>query len=283
MEKRGAHLRQVKMPGQPPKKEEVMPEPSGENFVTDFGFGKQQQQQRKTTDLDTAYAAWQERQDPTTMRALLKAADPIIGRAITQYAGGDKAMRARAKRLAIQAFRSYDPKRAAQLKTHLMIRLRPLQREYTRRTSPLAVPERVQLDQLRLRNAEQSLTETYGREPSDDELAEYMGLSKRRIAHVRRYAKGVLAEGQMRSREGELQLPGSEHVTASDIWVEYVHHDLDPKDKKIMEWKTGYGGHAVLSTNEIAKRLRISPSAVSQRAAKIAQRLEAGGADDAAG
>ncbi len=283
MEKRGAHLRPVKVPGQPePKKEDVVPEPSGENFVTDFGFGKQKQQ-AKATDLNTAYETWQQRQDPTNMRALLKAADPVIGRAITQYAGGDKAMRARAKRLAVQAFRNYDPKHETKLKTHLMIRLRPLQREYTRRTSPLAVPERVQLDQLRLRTAEQALTETYGREPSDDEIAEYMGLSKRRIAHVRSYAKGVLAESQMRNAEGELQLPGSEQVTSSDIWVEYVHHDLDPKDKKIMEWKTGYGGHDVLSTNEIAKRLRISPSAVSQRAAKIAQRLEAGGADSATG
>lgn len=285
MEKRGAHLRQIKVPGQkPPEKEEVMPELSGDNFATDFGFQKQKEQQkRRASGLDEAYAVWRQKPEPTTMRSLLHAADTVIGRAITQYAGGDKAMRARAKRLAIEAFRSYDPKHKTQLKTHLMIRLKPLQREYTKRTSPLAVPERVQLDQLRMRNAEQSLTEMYGREPSDDELAEYMGLSKRRIAHVRSYTKGVLSESQMRNSEGELQLPASEHVTASDIWVEYVHHDLDPVDKKIMEWKTGYGGHDVLSTNEIAKRLKISPSAVSQRAAKIARKLEAGDSDIAAG
>jgi DNA-directed RNA polymerase specialized sigma subunit len=276
MDKRAAHLRRVEMPGQQQKKEQVLPEAKG-GLATDFGFGKQvEQQQRKATDLDQAYDFWNRNQSQENMQALLQAADPVIGRALTQYAGGDRAMRGRAKRLAIDAFRTYDPKHKTQLKTHLMIRLKPLQREYTRRTSPLAVPERVQLDQLRLRNAEQELTELYGREPSDDEVAEYMGLSKKRIAHVRSYAKGVLSESQMRSSEGELQLPASEHVTQSDIWVEFVHHDLDPIDKKIMEWKTGYGGHDVLSTNEIAKRLRISPSAVSQRAAKIAKRLEAG-------
>jgi len=285
MDKRGAHLRPVKVPGQP-KKEEVMPEPSGENFTTDFGFGKQQekaQQQNKPTSMDEAYDFWQRNQSPATMNQLLRAADPVIGRALTQYAGGDKAMRARAKRLAIEAFRNYDPKHATKLKTHLMIRLKPLQREYTKRTSPLAVPERVQLDQLRLRKAEQELVELRGREPSDDEIAEYMGLSTRRIAHVRNFARGVLSESQMRNSEGELQLPTAETVTSSDIWVEYVHHDLDPKDKKIMEWKTGYGGHEVLSTNEIAKRLSISASAVSQRSAKIARRLEMGDADIAAG
>lgn len=279
MDKFGAHMRRVKMPGPAPQPAQGTPEPvdTGED-VMDFGFGKQikQQHTRGTGDLDTAYDYWQRNQNPANMQQLLQAANQVISRALTQYAGGDKAMRARAKRLAIDAFRSYDPKRQTKLRTHLMIRLKPLQREYTKRTSPLAVPERVQLDQLRLRNTEQELNELYGREPSDDELAEYMGLSKKRIAHVRSYSKGILAESQIRSAEGEMQLPATENVTASDIWVEYVHHDLDPIDKKIMEWKTGYGGHDVLSTNEIAKRLGVSASAVSQRAAKIAKRLEAG-------
>ena len=276
------------------QKEPVMPELDNADFRTDLGFGDAKQvnqpQQAQPTQpapkpqsLEASYEFWQRNQSPANMHQLLQAADSVIGKAITQYAGGDKAMRAKAKRLAIKAFQSFDPKQGAKLKTHLMIRLRPLQREYTKRTSPLNVPERVQLDQLRLRQAESRLNEELGREPSDVELAEHMGLSTKRIAHVRSYSKGVLAESQMRSPEGELQLPASEHVTADDVWVEYVHHDLDAKDKKIMEWKTGYNGHAILSTNEIAKRLKMSPSAVSQRAAKIARKLESAGGEIATG
>ena len=72
------------------------------------------------------------------------------------------------------------------------------------------------------------------------------------------------------------KLPGTEKVSAEDIWLEYVHHDLDPVDKKVLEWKTGLYGKTILSTNEIARRLKITPGAVSQRASKIAMKIEEG-------
>jgi DNA-directed RNA polymerase specialized sigma subunit len=90
------------------------------------------------------------------------------------------------------------------------------------------------------------------------------------------FSKGLISEGQTATPEEGVQLPGTESLPASDIWLEYVHHDLDPIDKKILEWKTGMYGKQVLSTNEIARRLNITPSAVSQRAAKIAMKIEAG-------
>ena len=278
MEKDGTHLRPVKMPSraQTPvqgKREDV--------FTTDFGFGKPEQQKGQTdsqrqTSLDHAYNFWQKNRSEGNLSQLLETAAPVIDKAITSLAGGDRTLRAHAKRLAIDAFRSFDPNKGAKLRTHLMIRMQPLQREYTNRTSSLVIPERVQLDQLRLTRAEQSLSEELGRDPSDTELAEFMGLSQKRIAHVRKFTRGLFAESQLRSDEGEQRMPATEEVTAEDIWVEYVHHDLDAVDKKIFEWKTGYNGKRILSNNEIAKRLRITPSAVSQRSAKIATKMEAG-------
>ena len=278
MKKEGAHLRSVKAPGEAQvpvqgKREDV--------FMTDFGFNKPEHQKGQAasqprTGLDNAYEFWQRNQSAANLSQLLETASPVLDKAITSLAGGDRTLRGRAKRLAIDAFRSFDPAKGAKLRTHLMIRLQPLQREYTKRTSSLAIPERVQLDQLRLTQAEQSLSDELGRDPSDHELAEFMGLSQKRIAHVRKFVRGLLAEGQIRSDEGEQRMPAAEEVTAADIWVEYVHHDLDSIDKKIFEWKTGYNGKKIRSNNEIAKRLRITPSAVSQRSAKIAMKLEEG-------
>jgi len=278
MEKKGAYTQPVKTPGSPAvpvqgKREDV--------FMTDFGFNKPEHQKgqpdaQPRTGLDHAYEFWHKNQNSANLSQLLATASPVLDKAITSLAGGDRTLRGRAKRLAIDAFRSFDPSKGAKLRTHLMIRLQPLQREYTKRTSSMAIPERVQLDQFRLTRAEQSLADELGRDPSDDELAEFLGLSQKRIAHVRKFTRGLLAEGQMRSDDGEQQMPAATQVTAADIWVEFVHHDLDPLDKKIFEWKTGYNGKNILSNNEIAKRLRITPSAVSQRSAKIAMKLEAG-------
>ena len=67
--------------------------------------------------------------------------------------------------------------------------------------------------------------------------------------------------------------PGSAQASPEDVWMEYVHHDAAPIDQKILEWKTGFNGKAIIPTLEIARRLKISPSAVSQRAARLAKRM----------
>jgi len=249
--------------------------PQGE-FQPQFGFERDKNRGAAPQQgaLESAYEAWRSNQRPEHMTKLLDAARPVIDRALSAYAGGNKALTGRAKRLAIDAFRSFDPKRGAKLRTHLYIRLQPLQRAYTKRTSPLAIPERVQLDLLRLQQAERSMRDELNRDPADTELAERLNMPPRRIAHVRAFSKGLVSEGQLRSPEGEPMQLGLQQHSPDDIWVEYVHHDLSPIDKKIFEWKTGIYGKRVLTTNEIARRLNISPSAVSQRALKIALLLE---------
>lgn len=252
------------------------PQTPKHNFMPAFGFDREKNRGTAPQQgaMDTAYQAWKGDQRPEHMQALLTAARPVIDRALSAYAGGNKALSGRAKLLAIEAFKSYDPSKGAKLRTHLYIRLQPLQREYTKKTSPLAVPERVQLDLLRMQQAERAFREEMGRDPADDELSERLNLSTKRIAHVRKFSKGLLSESQVRSAEGEPIQPGTQQHTEDDIWVEFVHHDLSPIDKKIFEWKTGIYGKKVLSTNEIARRLNITPSAVSQRASRIAMLLE---------
>ena len=274
MDKDAAHTKKIGMPGSKPK------QPTGQGpFGIDFGFGKQTQQPAeqvasKPTTLDDAYDFWKRNQNSANMQQLLDTAKPTIKKALTSFAGGDRALTGQAKRLAIGAFKTYDASRGAKLRTHLIIRLQPLQRAYTKRVSPFAIPERVQLDKMRIDRAEQAFVQLQGREPSDAEMAEETGLSLRRIAHVKSFAGGILSEGQM-VVDGEQTLPRSSVVTPEDIVVEYVHHDLDPIDKKILEWKTGIYGKRRLSTTEIAQRLKVTPSAISQRAAKIAMKLEA--------
>jgi DNA-directed RNA polymerase specialized sigma subunit len=245
-------------------------------FNPAFGFDKETNKgdSGPSTPLETAYETWRTDQRPAQMAKLLESAKSVLDRALTSYAGGNRALAGRAKLLAIDAFKSYNPKKGTKLRTHLYIRLQPLQREFTKRTSPLAIPERVQLDMLRINQTEQSMRELNGRDAADDEIADELGLSTRRIAHVRKFSKGLVSESQMVSPEGSPMQPATHQVTPEDIWTEYVHHDLGPVDKKIFEWKTGIYGKQVLTTNEIARRLGITPSAVSQRAAKIALLLE---------
>jgi DNA-directed RNA polymerase specialized sigma subunit len=272
-----AHTKKVIMPNSPAAaKQEELALPSND-FQPSFGFESHFQQGRpdKKQSLESAYSQWQNAQTQQNLRRVIDAASPVISTAMTSYAGGDRALRGRAKALAAKAVKSYDPERGTKLGTHLMIQLQPLRRSFTQRMLPVSMPERVQLELSRLNQAEDVFKQTHEREPSDEELSDELGLSKRRIAHLRKFSRGAVSESQLRDPEsGEAYQPGTAQVTPEDVWLEFVYHDLDPIDKKIMEWKTGLYGKSRLGTSEVARRLNITPSAVSQRAAKIANKLE---------
>ena len=54
--------------------------------------------------MDKEYESWSKDQTPENMGHLLSAAQPVIDRAVTSYAGGDKGLTSRAKILASKAF-----------------------------------------------------------------------------------------------------------------------------------------------------------------------------------
>ena len=54
----------------------------------------------------------------------------------------------------------------------------------------------------------------------------------------------------------------------------YTYAELDTREKKILEWSTGFGGSKILPPAEIAKKLNISQSQVSRLTAKIAVSVE---------
>lgn len=62
--------------------------------------------------------------------------------------------------------------------------------------------------------------------------------------------------------------------TTDREYYDYVYKSVSPTDQKIMEWSSGFNkGNKILSNNDIATKLRISPPAVSQRRAKIQDML----------
>jgi DNA-directed RNA polymerase specialized sigma subunit len=230
--------------------------------------------------MEKAFEAWKKSPTPESLGALLDKADPVIQSAITSYGSGDKSLRGEAKALAIEAFGKFDPTKGAKLNTHLMNQLQPLRRTAQAYRRIVHVPERVDNDMNKLFEAEKGFSDEYGRDPSDSELADKLGVSQKRVRHVRKFAIPTVPESAFDAKDDEDDesdnLPGVSAPDPQKIWMDYVYHDLGEIDKKILEWKTGKYGHSVLPTMEIARRLNISSGAVSQRAAKIAAKLNEG-------
>lgn len=66
---------------------------------------------------------------------------------------------------------------------------------------------------------------------------------------------------------------GRPTAAADDPWVDFVYRSVDPVDRLIMEHTLGLGGKPVVDSLTLARRLRLSPSAVSQRKSRIQQKL----------
>jgi DNA-directed RNA polymerase specialized sigma subunit len=225
------------------------------------------------------YASWKAAPTPASTSRLLKAVNPVVDTGIKAFGGGqdNPMLRSHAKGLAIAAFKTYDPARAP-LKNHLLAHMQGLQRYASRQTRMLSAPDRVVMDKQRVDAGEAELRDVHGRDPSTAELADHISLSKGRIAKVRRYRPGF-AEGQIDAmgvgEEGEAGSgPAVEQGDPTAAKVAYLYDDLDPINQAIVEHGFGLHGRPKIRTGEIARRLNLSPSAVSQRAEQIQRMLD---------
>lgn len=224
-------------------------------------------------DFREPFTAWKAAPGPESNAKMLDTLAPVIEKGIRTHVGDpNPLLTSRARQLALQGLRSYDPKRS-RLQTHLFNQFQGLKRISRQQTQPIQVPERVQLDAYHLKNYEQELMDTLGREPTDVELANHSGFSRRRIAHVRRMQTG-LPEGYMEQVAPGFNpglLPDNK---AQNTWVEMVYDDLPAIDQKILEHTLGLHGRPRLPNQAIAKLLNRSPGAISQRKARIQALLD---------
>lgn len=223
----------------------------------------------------TPFDAWKKNPTPDNTNSLLHAVAPDIDRGISAHVGqSNPLLKSRAKRMALQAIRSYDPTKA-RLGTHIVNQLQGLKRVSRQQTQILPIPERVSMDQGFVERARLELSEELGRDPTQVELADRTGLSVKRINYVNKFrypvAEGSIL-GEATDDEGGGFMPAVDQGPTS-TWHEFVYSDLDDTNQKIMEWTLGMHGQPVLSNQAIARKLRITPGAVSQRKAKIQQIL----------
>lgn len=222
--------------------------------------------------IEDTFAEWKQTQSPETFRKLLDSTTDVQQKGLTTFGGGqmDPYMRTKARLLTADALKSFDPSRGAKLNTHIMNQLQRLSR-FSARNQLINIPEEVRYGSNRLRDAEQELRGEFDRDPTDEELADRTGFSLRKIRKIRGYATSPMSESTyLEAAEGDTELPSTD--AGADPLVDYMYFDLPTTDKQIFAWRTGYNGSKILSNQEIAKRLRITPGAVSQRINAIINR-----------
>lgn len=219
-------------------------------------------------DVITRWKSTGDKQDSGKILTYLK---PVMDSAITSFAGGDKSLRVAAARTALDAMRTYDPVKKTDPKTHAYNHLQRLGRIAGARTNIIHIPENVSREYAAVNKARLDYEDIFGREPSDTELSDYVGIPVKRLNKIERYGH-QLSESQTYNEEGEDTIGFK--MIPDNVYLDYLYSSVDDIDRKILESTTGYNKRPILSQNELARRLRITPAAVSQRMSRLRYKLE---------
>ncbi|MFA5692870.1 MAG: hypothetical protein WC910_07125 [Bacteroidales bacterium] len=221
----------------------------------------QQKAPRSSTDI---WKTWIK--DGSGQTELLSSLKSTVNSALHSYAPGqEQQLKIPAMRMALEAAKRYNPSSGAALNTFVFSNLQSLRRLSAERKMVVHVPENVRLEQGNINKAVKEYSAEYGREPDVNELADLTGYSTGRLKKLENYNLPV-PEGSMLNEKGDITMR-ADHNTDS-ILQKYVYQSLDPINQRIYAMASGMNG-APVAGKDIAKRLKITPAAVSQRISTI--------------
>jgi len=220
----------------------------------------------KSKDLDL-WRQWKKTRSPTDLQRLLDQMAPIIGREVNKWSASmsRSLLEAEGKRLAVEAFESYDPNAGAALSTYLASRLPKLSRLVYSNQNTARLSETKTLLFHTYNAASNELRDMHGREPTNDELADRLGWNKRKLDQFQRQAhRKEFIESEEHPDFDETE----------DHFIDFIYHDMTPLQKSIFEYTTGYMGKPKLSGQEIMKKLSITQGQLSYQKNLIVKHIE---------
>ena len=223
--------------------------------------------------VDSAYATWAKFPTPENMKAVLDDLDPTINAEVQRFSGPKPLLRSRARALAVRAVRTYDPASGAKLRSWVVTQLQPLSR-YNNRLKPVYAPEDAARKAYAVSRARDEFVDEHGRDPTDDELADAVGISVKRLRAVQKMTPAVVNEPTVSGDDDDVSPEYAVYRSnPAQAAADAVYSGLDERDRRIFDLRTGSHGRKAVSGVDIASLLKVSPAYVTQRANAIAGRI----------
>ena len=157
-----------------------------------------------------AYNKWVVSRSPEDMAEVVNAFMPTVNAEIMQYSGPKELLRSRARFLVTQAVKSFDPMGGARLNSWVVTYLKQLSR-YGKRLRPVRASEAMIRNAAELAEVEKRLEDDLGRKPTEDELVDETGWSRKTISDIRKSSVASVSEsmfGTDDEGEGTRSEPG---------------------------------------------------------------------------
>jgi DNA-directed RNA polymerase specialized sigma subunit len=221
----------------------------------------------KSKDLEL-WSTWKRTQSPMDLQKLLDQMEPIIAREVNRWSNSmsRSLLEAEGKRLAVEAFKSYDPKAGTALSTYVASRLPKLSRMTYANMNAARMSETQAMLFHTYNTGLNALRDDLGREPTHVELSDHLAWSPKKLRDFKRQA------GRKEFVESE------EHPEDEDsddmALVHFIYHDLNPMQKKLFEYTTGYGGAPKKSGKQIMDELKLTQGQLSYQKTLLIQAVE---------
>lgn len=219
----------------------------------------------KTEDI-RLWQQWNRTRSNADLQALLQHLQPVINAQVTRWGGtlARPMLETKAKILAVEAIKTYDPMRGAALATHVTNQLQKLSRTVYTHTQAARLPEHKAIGMTSFSVGMDQLQNELGREPTTMELADHLGWSQPRVEEFRRAygRKELLTSGEFNPSMFPI-------ADEEDPIVGFVYHDMSPQHQQLFEHVTGYGGAQQLSNPELMKRFNMTQGQLSYQKRKM--------------
>lgn len=219
---------------------------------------------------DELYAQWKRSGAPSDLEALVRALEPLIQAEVNRRAGtlARDLLVIQARKLAVDAIRSYNPNAGVKISTHVTNQLQKLSRVNYAHQNAARIPEHTMLQFHSVRIATEDFKADHGREPSVQELADTLKWSPKKVEQFHtQFGRSELLES--------IDTPGEMFVAAShDPRIDYVYTTLSPRQQLIFEYTTGYHGREKLSNPKIMAKLGITQGVLSYEKTKIKEAFQ---------
>jgi DNA-directed RNA polymerase specialized sigma subunit len=221
---------------------------------------------------DELYQKWKRTGAPQDLSALVKNLEPLIHAEVNRRAGtlSRDLLVVQAKKLAVDAIKSYNPNVGVKISTHVTNQLQKLSRVNYAHQNAARIPEHSMLQFHSVRIATEDFKAEHGYEPSTEELADTMGWSPKKLEQFQKQFD------RQEFLEHAKESPGNLFVAAThDPRIDYVYSTLTSRQQQIFEYTTGYHGKPRLKNPELLKKLGITQGVLSYEKTKIKNAFQA--------
>lgn len=215
---------------------------------------------------------YQQSQSPELAQQLLDEHRATIDKHITKWSGvlPDVVIKKHAHKYALDAFRSFDPTKGANISTHLFNHLSKLSRLNYENQNVVKIPEHQILQIRNYHDSVQHLTDELDRAPSHEEIADHMVIP---VAHVKRLAENVGRKDYTYDADHEDMQQGGVKMNAQTLYIQDTFNKLHPHEQRMFKDLTGYNNAAILKPSEFGQKYKLKPYEVSRVKTSLAKRF----------